>query len=113
MAVEIVANGKSLSSDYDEVRLSQLIRNSSDRPSPRSSGERTIGTPVEGKFTHFEGVGNARNEVADYSRLLLRKKQSKCILIDTVISEEGEGYALLRTNVKKDTNADVKPNPKY
>lgn len=112
MAVEIVANENSLSPDYDEVRLSQLIRNSSDRPSPRSSGERTIGTPVEGKFTHFEGVGNARNEVADYSRLLLRKKQSKCILIDTVISKD-EGYALLRTNVKKDTNADVKPNPKY
>lgn len=100
MAVEIVANENSLSSDYDEVRLSQLIR-----ANLRSSGNKTMGTPVE-------GVGNAINELEDYSRLLLRKKQSTCILIDTVVSED-EGYALLRTNVKKDTNADVKPNPKY
>ncbi|XP_034339494.2 uncharacterized protein [Magallana gigas] len=112
MTVEIVANENSLSPDYDEVRLSQLIRNSTDRPNLQSSEERTIGTPVEGKFAHFEGIGNAKNEVADYSRLLLRKKQSTCILIDTVITED-EGYALLRTDVKKDTNADVKPNPKY
>lgn len=112
MAVEIVANGKSLSSDYDEVRLSQLIRNSTNRASLQSSGDRTTGNPVEGKFAHFDGVDNAKNEIADYSRLLLRKKQSACILIDTVVSED-DGYALLRTNVKKDTNADVKPNPKY
>lgn len=112
MAVEIVANGKSLSSDYDEVRLSQLIRNSTNRASLQSSGDRTTGNPVEGKFAHFDGVDNAKNEIADYSRLLLRKKQSTCILIDTVVSED-DGYALLRTNVKKDTNADVKPSPKY
>lgn len=112
MAVEIVANENNLSPDYDEVRFSQLIRNSADRASQQSSGGRTTGNPVQGKFAHFEGVGNAKNEVADYSRLLLRKKQSTCILIDTVISED-EGYALLRTNVKNDTNADVSPNLKY
>lgn len=112
MAVEIVANENNLSPDYDEVRFSQLVRNSNDRASLQSSGDRAIGTPGEGKFAHFEGVGNAKNEVADYNRLLLRKKQSTCILINTVISED-EGYALLRTNVQKDTNADVSPDPKY
>ncbi|XP_065936733.1 uncharacterized protein [Magallana gigas] len=112
MAVEIVANENNLSPDYDEVRFSQLIRNSTDRASLQSSGDRRIENPGEGKFAHFEGVGNAKNEVADYSRLLLRKKHGTCILINTVISED-EGYALLRTNVQKDTNADVSPDPKY
>lgn len=112
MAEEVVANKNNVSPVYDDVRFSQLNRNSTNRTSLQSSGDRKIGNPVDGKFPHIEGVGNAKNEVADYSRLLLKKKQSTCILIDTVISED-EGYALLRTKVKKDTNVDVSPNPKY
>lgn len=100
MAEEVVANKNNVSPVYDEVRFSQLNRNSTNRTSLQSSGDRKIGNPVDGKFPHIEGVGNAKNEVADYSRLLLKKKQSTCILIDTVISED-EGYALLRTKVKK------------
>lgn len=72
---------RDLSPDYDEVRFSQLIRNSTHSASLRSSGDITIGIPVEGKLPHFEGVDNAKKEVRDYSRLLLRKNQGTCILI--------------------------------
>lgn len=45
---------------YDDVRFSQLNRNSTNRTSLQSSGDRKIGNPVDGKFPHIEGVGNSK-----------------------------------------------------
>lgn len=95
------------SSGYDDIRLSQMIRSSNScvESCSTSSRKRMPSNSVSSRQLLSVIYDDYNDDEGDYSRLLLRKKQSACITKKNIHLED-DGYAFLRLG-----NNEIKPDP--
>lgn len=89
-------------SGYDDIRLSQMIRNSDiiEESYSLSSRKRMTSNPVKSRHLLSIICDSYHEDDDDYSRLLLRKRQSACIAKKNITFEDG-GYAFLRLGINE------------
>lgn len=94
-------------SGYDEIRYSQLIRNSNICAEVRasSSANRMAGYSSKSQYVLSVINDNYDDDNEDYSRLLLKQNQGTCIPERNILLED-EGYAFLQTSDIKELKPD-------
>lgn len=90
-------------SSYDEIRYSQLLRNSN---ICAEVGASSPGYSSKSQYLLSVIYDNYDDDNEDYSRLLLKQNQSTCIPKRKNILED-EGYAFLRTSDIKELKSDI------
>ncbi|XP_052717421.1 uncharacterized protein LOC128189725 [Crassostrea angulata] len=85
---------------YDDIRHSQMIRNSNISEESCFTSSRTRMTSDSVKSRHLLSIiyDNYHEDDEDYSRLLLRKRQSVCIAKKNIAYDD-DGYAFLRLGI--------------
>lgn len=96
------------SSDYDDYRLSQIIRysNNTEESCFTSSRKRMTSNSMKGRYLLSVIYDNYQHGEKEYSRLLLWKKQSDCIKSKHIFVED-ESHAFSQT----ESINGIKPNP--
>lgn len=95
-------------SDYDEIRYSQLIRNSNicAEVSASSSANGMAGYSTKSQYVLSVIYDNYNDDIEDYSRLLLKQNQGTCLPKRNILFED-EGYAFLQTSDIKELKPDI------
>lgn len=95
-------------SDYDEIRYSQLIRNSNICAEVRasSSANGMAGYSTKSQYVLSVIYDNYNDDIEDYSRLLLKQNQGTCLPKRNILFED-EGYAFLQTSDIKELKPDI------
>lgn len=90
-------------SGYDEIRYSQLIRNSNICAEVRasSSANGMAGYSTKSQYVLSVIYDNYNDDIEDYSRLLLKQNHGTCLPKRNILFED-EGYAFLQTSDFKD-----------
>lgn len=85
---------------YDDIRLCQMIRNSNISEESCSTSSRRRMTNDSVKSRHLLSIiyDNYHEDDEDYSRLLLRKRQSVCIAKKNIAYDD-DGYAFLQLGI--------------
>lgn len=92
-------------SGYDEIRYSQLIRNSNICAEVTASSSASRMTGYSSKSQYLLSVINDYDN-EDYSRLLLKQNQGTCIPKRSILLAD-EGYAFLQTSDIKELKPDI------